>query len=183
MTRKHSFLDLEGFLIKKRPIKNRFFSLAKHVQVYVVHLYNSQCIIKATVGHMHTSVEGRYCRKKTTLIAASSELAPPHTNKKESQIFLIHRKKRFTSFPSPAGMSLTIPLSRNNSVMTSLFPPSESLVVTSRLGTGNSRTFFYGVYKEIQSGAVAKSYMRKGFLIYEAMRKYFHIYEEAVSHI
>jgi hypothetical protein len=31
--------------------------------------------------------------------------------------------------------------------------------------------------------AVAKSYMRKGFLIYEEMRKYFPIYEEAVSHI
>ncbi len=27
--------------------------------------------------------------------------------------------------------------------MSSLFPPRESLVVTSRLGTGNSRTFFY----------------------------------------
>jgi hypothetical protein len=39
------------------------------------------------------------------------------------------------------------------------------------------------VYKEIQSGAVAKSYMWKGFLIYEEMRKYFPIYEEAVSHI
>ncbi len=52
-------------------------------------------------------------------------------------------KKRFTSFPSPAGMSITkLPLGRNNSVMTSLFPPRESLVVTSRLGTGNSRTFF-----------------------------------------
>jgi hypothetical protein len=38
-------------------------------------------------------------------------------------------------------------------------------------------------YEEIQSGAVAKSYMRKGFLIYEEMRKYFPIYEEAVSHI
>jgi hypothetical protein len=36
------------------------------------------------------------------------------------------------------------------------------------------------IYKEIQSGAVA---MRKGFLIYEEMRKYFPIYEEAVSHI
>ncbi len=34
--------------------------------------------------------------------------------------------------------------------------------------------------KEIQSGAVAKSYMREGFLIYEEMRKYFPIYEEAV---
>ena len=28
------------------------------------------------------------------------------------------------------------------------------------------------IYKEIQSGAVAKSYMRKGFLINEQMRKY-----------
>jgi hypothetical protein len=38
-------------------------------------------------------------------------------------------------------------------------------------------------YREIQSGSVAKSYMRKGFLIYEDMGKYFPIYEEAVSHI
>jgi hypothetical protein len=28
------------------------------------------------------------------------------------------------------------------------------------------------IYKEIQMGSVAKSYMRKGFLIYEEMRKY-----------
>ncbi len=42
------------------------------------------------------------------------------------------------------------------------------------------------IYKEIQSGAVgavAKSYMRMGFLKYEEMRKYFSIYEEVVSHI
>jgi hypothetical protein len=39
------------------------------------------------------------------------------------------------------------------------------------------------IYREIQSGAVTKSYMRKGFLIYEEMCKYFPIYEEAVSHI
>ncbi len=39
------------------------------------------------------------------------------------------------------------------------------------------------IYKEIQTGAVARSYMRKGFLIYEEMRKYLVIYEEAVSHI
>jgi hypothetical protein len=34
-------------------------------------------------------------------------------------------------------------------------------------------------------GPVAKSYMtmRKGFLIYEEMRKYLVIFEEAVSHI
>ncbi len=36
---------------------------------------------------------------------------------------------------------------------------------------------------KIQTGAVAKSYMRKDFLIYETLRKYFPIYEEAVSHI
>jgi hypothetical protein len=30
-------------------------------------------------------------------------------------------------------------------------------------------------------GAVAKIYMRKGFLIYEEMRKYLVIYEEAVT--
>ena len=40
-------------------------------------------------------------------------------------------------------MSLTkLPLGRYNSVMASLFPPRESLVVTSWLGTGNSGTFF-----------------------------------------
>ncbi len=40
------------------------------------------------------------------------------------------------------------------------------------------------IYKEIQMGSVAKSHMRKGFLIYEEMRKYLTIYEEeAVSHL
>ncbi len=34
---------------------------------------------------------------------------------------------------------------------------------------------FFPIYKEIQSGAVAKSYMRKGFPIYEEMGKYFPI--------
>jgi hypothetical protein len=38
------------------------------------------------------------------------------------------------------------------------------------------------IYKEIQSGAVEKSYMRKGLLIYVEMRKYLVTYE-AVSHI
>ncbi len=43
---------------------------------------------------------------------------------------------------------------------------------------------FSFIYKEIQNGAVAKSYMRKGFLIYdEEMRKYFTIYKKAVNHI
>jgi hypothetical protein len=39
------------------------------------------------------------------------------------------------------------------------------------------------IYKESQMGSVAKSYMRRGCLIYEEMRKYLTIYEEAVSHI
>jgi hypothetical protein len=32
-------------------------------------------------------------------------------------------------------------------------------------------------------GSVAKSYMRTGILIYEEMRKFLILYEEAVSHI
>jgi hypothetical protein len=32
------------------------------------------------------------------------------------------------------------------------------------------------MYEEIQMGSAAKSYMRKGFLIYEEMRKYLTIY-------
>jgi hypothetical protein len=39
------------------------------------------------------------------------------------------------------------------------------------------------IYKEIQMGAVAKSYMRKGFVIYEERGTYLVINEEAVSHI
>ncbi len=42
---------------------------------------------------------------------------------------------------------------------------------------------FFLIFKEIQSGAVAKSCMRKGFLIYDEMRKYLVILEEAVSYI
>ncbi len=48
---------------------------------------------------------------------------------------------------------------------------------------GKKENLIFLIFKEIQSGAVAKSYMRKGFLIYEEMRKYFPIYEETVSHI
>jgi hypothetical protein len=37
----------------------------------------------------------------------------------------------------------------------------------------NQIFLIYILYKDIQSGAVAKLYMRKGFLIYEELRKYF----------
>jgi hypothetical protein len=46
-----------------------------------------------------------------------------------------------------------------------------------------NQIFLIYTYKDIQSGAVAKSCMRKGFLIYEEMCKYFPIYVEAISHI
>ncbi len=45
-----------------------------------------------------------------------------------------------------------------------------------RLTERKEKKIFSYICKEIQSWAVAKSYMRKGFLIYEEMRKYFPIY-------
>jgi hypothetical protein len=39
------------------------------------------------------------------------------------------------------------------------------------------------IYKQIQNGAVAKSYRRKSFLVYEEMSKYLTIDEGAVCHI
>jgi hypothetical protein len=47
--------------------------------------------------------------------------------------------------------------------------------------TDKKENLLFLIYKEIPGGAVAKSYMRKGFLIYEEMRKYYPIYEKAVS--
>ncbi len=86
------------------------------------------------------------CLKTPDEERAPIYVLPPKCEQRHHPAAHIHRKKRFTSFPSPAGMSLTkLPLGRNNLVMTSLFPPRESLVVTSRLGTGNLRNFFYGV--------------------------------------
>jgi hypothetical protein len=49
--------------------------------------------------------------------------------------------------------------------------------------TGKKENQTFLIYNEIQSGAVAKSYMRKDFLIYEEMCKYFPLEGEAVSHI
>jgi hypothetical protein len=70
----------------------------------------------------------------------------------------VHRKKRFTSFPSQAGMSLTkLPLGRNNSVMTSLFLPRESYSDIPS-GDGNSRTFFLRCVYNNQSDCVSVSF-------------------------
>jgi hypothetical protein len=49
------------------------------------------------------------------------------------------------------------------------------------LCTDKKENQFFLIYQEIQSGAVAKSYMRTGFLIYEEVRKYFPIYKVATA--
>jgi hypothetical protein len=56
-------------------------------------------------------------------------------------------------------------------------------VATFRRCTDKKENQIFLIYKEIQSRAVAKSYMRKRFLIFEELRKYFPIYEKAVSHV
>jgi hypothetical protein len=82
---------------------------------------------------------------------------------RETSFSMLHCKKRFTSFPSPAETSLTtLPLGRNNSVMTLLFAPRESLVVTSRLGTRNSRTFFLRCKEEHDHGCLDIDPLLKG---------------------
>jgi hypothetical protein len=52
-----------------------------------------------------------------------------------------------------------------------------------RLCTDKKENQIFLIFKEIQSGATAKSNMRKGFLIYEEMVKFLVIYEVAVSHL
>jgi hypothetical protein len=51
------------------------------------------------------------------------------------------------------------------------------------LYTDKNENKIFLIYKEIQMGSGAKSFRRKGFLIYEEMRKFFIIDEEAVSHM
>ena len=58
-----------------------------------------------------------------------------------------------------------------------------SFIMGPRSQADKKENKFFLIYKDIQMGSVAKSYMRKGFLIYEEMRKYLTKYEEAVSHI
>jgi hypothetical protein len=65
-------------------------------------------------------------------------------------------------------MSLTkLPLGRKNIFMTSLFP-----LVTSRLGTGNSRTFFYGAW----TSSCIKNYRFKGAVSPDGLRYCWHVW-------
>ncbi len=57
----------------------------------------------------------------------------------------------------------------------------EPFVITASGYTDKKENKIFLIYREIKMGSGAKSNMRKGFLIYEEMHKYFHhIYEEAV---
>jgi hypothetical protein len=49
--------------------------------------------------------------------------------------------------------------------------------------TGKKENEIFLIYYEMHFVSVAKSYMRKGFLIYVEMLKYLTIYAEVVSHI
>ncbi len=56
---------------------------------------------------------------------------------------LLNRKKSFSIFPSPAGMSLTkLSLGPNNDVIYKLLPPRESLVIDIPAGDGNMEKLF-----------------------------------------
>ncbi len=55
----------------------------------------------------------------------------------------IHRKRSFSIFPSPAGMSPTkLSMGGNNKVINKLFPPRESLVSDIPAGDGNIEKLF-----------------------------------------
>jgi hypothetical protein len=47
--------------------------------------------------------------------------------------------------------------------------------------TDKKENKMFHIYREIKSGAVAKSYMRKSFIINEQIRKYFPIYDFATA--
>jgi hypothetical protein len=61
-----------------------------------------------------------------------------------------------------------------NKQLGSLHPETQNTVTLSQI---KRKRKFYSIYKGIQNGSVAKSYMRKGFLIYLT------ICDEAVSNI
>ncbi len=80
--------------------------------------------------------------------------------------------------PPPNNMCLLLPI-RPTIGLELVTAPRLHMYIT-QLGTTlhcKKENWIFLTYKEVQSGAVAKFiYMRKGFLIYEKMRKYFPIY-------
>jgi hypothetical protein len=67
-----------------------------------------------------------------------------HRKATDEIVLYIQRKKSFSIFPSPAGMSLT-KLSLGGNVIYKLFPPRENLLSDIPAGDGNIEKLFYGV--------------------------------------
>jgi hypothetical protein len=63
-----------------------------------------------------------------------------------------------------------------------ILPPQQPSGLFFPWYTDKKENKIFLIHKEIQMGLGAKSYIRKGFLIYEEMRRLFPIFEEAVSH-
>jgi hypothetical protein len=108
----------------------------------------------------------------TTLISSTNSALPKISYVKSIDVYLA--ACFFMVFASLIGISAQ-----------GSIPPFEyGFKRTIRLdNTDKKENQIFLICKEIQKGAVARSYMRKGFLIYEEMRKYLTIYVEAVSHI
>ncbi len=70
-----------------------------------------------------------------------------------------------------------------NSFESSKMSSYQHILIMYEKCTDKKENKIFLIYKEIQMGAVARSYMRKGFLMYEELRRYFVIYEEAISHM
>jgi hypothetical protein len=94
-------------------------------------------------------------------------LPPPPHKKGRTQ------EQKLTYFPPLFSYSVRIVIARK--MFASCFSGKSTLI--------KKVIKFSSQIRKIKNGAVAKSYMRKGFLIYEEMHKYLTIYEEAVSHI
>ncbi len=62
------------------------------------------------------------------------------------------------------------------------YGPTARCYMSSKCADKKEKKIFL-IYKEIQKESGAKSYMKKGFLIFEEIRKYLVKNEEAVSHI
>ncbi len=77
--------------------------------------------------------------------------------------------------PSLCSLSASTPCCTvfNSTTSMSTYATVDAFLTSLYLRTDKKENQIFLIYKEIQSGAVAKSYMWKGFLIYEEMRKYF----------
>ncbi len=99
-----------------------------------------------------------------------------HTN---SAVFLLYRQCKFWPWKTPPDPSSSVLYSHWVS-----FGAGHFIHVLNKYWLcHNTRKRNFLIYKKIQMESVAKSYMRKGFLIHEERRKYLTIYEEDISQI